>query len=1060
MNPKRTNPKGTLRTPGSRVAQERLSSPGRRVGQGQPSSPEGRVVRQERLSLPGRRVRQERLSSPGGRVVRQERQSLLGRRCASAAIALALFIAGGGVSFAQTTYYVATCGDDSWAGTSSTCSSPNGPKATIGAAVTAASSGDTIRILDGTYQGTGNKSVVINNKSLTIRSDSGDPEDVVIDCQDSGRAFRVTPSSSVTFEGLTFRNGDATDEANPKDGGAIQSDGDGQDFTIRNCVFENCHAESGGAIDLEKYPHVIEGCTFRGNTAANNGGAIFVHSCSSLTIEDCVFEALGESPHQAKNGGAIYAVNTTLLTLRNCTIDGSRAEDSGNGHGGGLSAYGCASVVMEDCIVSNNSSDNDGGGCYFFEDTVVTNPKLVRCTITDNTAEGTTGPNGGGGGGILIGSGVIRMDNCVLASNTSGYWGGAIRGWDVFNDSTLVNCVFTDNQGTEGGAIHLDVNAAQPNYFDVTNCTFWSNRATSSSAGGAIKADTGGDEDKVRLRNNIFWDDTANGSANEIVPTSGLGAVTYNCVEGGYSGTGNINADPLFSDAAGGDYRLMRGSPCLDAADKDALPADALDLDGDANTAEEIPYDLLDTARRKDHFCTTDTGHGSGDKTDMGAYEANKGLIHVDKDATGDNDGSSWAHAYVDLKNGLKHVGDDTYADYDPASCEIWVAEGTYKPSGCASCGVGDRVNTFALVDGVGVYGGFDATETQRSQRDPDDHETILTGAIGTTVVNWVYHVVTADNAVTEDAVLDGFTIKLGRANNTGTDEDKGGGLLISGSPTLGQLIIKQNLAKNGGGVYIKSGNPSFTDCSFIDNDANNGSGGGNGAGLYIASGGSGAIEFLRCNLNNNTSLDHGAGVYVASSGGTEAEPRFTNCLFYRNDADHLNDSTTKGGAIYTNRKIVLLQCTLAKNWCGADDMGGGIYNAGGNSILRNCILWKNFTTSGESHNNEEDQILVASGDVDAFESCIEDLDTLDESGHNNTPFDPEFQGFNSDNYALKGDNCSGGECLSFAVDDGEDDYCEDECEDDGDLNKATRKIDLEPNGEQVDMGALETQSG
>ncbi|GIK15387.1 MAG: hypothetical protein BroJett003_03510 [Planctomycetota bacterium] len=112
----------------------------------------------------------------------------------------------------------------------------------------------------------------------------------------------------------------------------------------------------------------------------NNGGAIYVHSGSSLTIEDCIFEPLSESPHQAKSGGTIYAVSMTLLTMRNCTINASRAENSGNGHGGAISAYGCASVVIEDSVISNNSSDNDGGGCCFFTNDIeqVTNPRLVR----------------------------------------------------------------------------------------------------------------------------------------------------------------------------------------------------------------------------------------------------------------------------------------------------------------------------------------------------------------------------------------------------------------------------------------------------------------------------------------------------------------------------------------------------------------------------------------------------------------------------------------------------------------------------------------------------------
>ena len=52
------------------------------------------------------------------------------------------------------------------------------------------------------------------------------------------------------------------------------------------------------------------------------------------------------------------------------------------------------------------------------------------------------------------------------------------------------------------------------------------------------------------------------------------------------------------------------GSGCIDAGDNTALPADALDLDGDKDTSEALPYDLLLNERVV------------GDAVDLGAYEA------------------------------------------------------------------------------------------------------------------------------------------------------------------------------------------------------------------------------------------------------------------------------------------------------------------------------------------------------------------------------------------------------------------------------------------------------
>jgi hypothetical protein len=66
----------------------------------------------------------------------------------------------------------------------------------------------------------------------------------------------------------------------------------------------------------------------------------------------------------------------------------------------------------------------------------------------------------------------------------------------------------------------------------------------------------------------------ANG-ADEI---SGSATVTYSDVDGGYSGTGNINSDPLF--VGSGDYHLQSGSPCIDTGTSSGAPA--ADIDGDS----------------------------------------------------------------------------------------------------------------------------------------------------------------------------------------------------------------------------------------------------------------------------------------------------------------------------------------------------------------------------------------------------------------------------------------------------------------------------------------------
>ena len=91
----------------------------------------------------------------------------------------------------------------------------------------------------------------------------------------------------------------------------------------------------------------------------------------------------------------------------------------------------------------------------------------------------------------------------------------------------------------------------------LTNCTVTGNNAQS---GGALYCET---SLNPHISNCILWSDTP----REIYISSGTPLVTYSDVKAGFSGTGNLNTDPLFADPNNGDYHLAANSPCVDAGD-------------------------------------------------------------------------------------------------------------------------------------------------------------------------------------------------------------------------------------------------------------------------------------------------------------------------------------------------------------------------------------------------------------------------------------------------------------------------------------------------------------
>jgi len=202
-----------------------------------------------------------------------------------------------------------------------------------------------------------------------------------------------------------------------------------------------------------------------------------------------------------------------------------------------------------------------------------------------------TGNGATEGGGVYITSWNSTLPGCVITSNSATSGGGV---YQYGSQGTIVNCVIAGNSATDGGGIY------SPDYDegDFVNCTICANTATGN--GGGLYS---GAWDFRTVTNSIFWGNSAAAGAQIYMDPLSYLSVTYSDVEGGQSGPGNIDADPLFVDLPGGDYHLTWNSPCKNVGDNNAAGLAEYDFEGDPRTvlatvdmgADEYYYHLYHT---------------------------------------------------------------------------------------------------------------------------------------------------------------------------------------------------------------------------------------------------------------------------------------------------------------------------------------------------------------------------------------------------------------------------------------------------------------------------------
>jgi len=272
----------------------------------------------------------------------------------------------------------------------------------------------------------------------------------------------------------------------------------------------------------------------------------------------------------------VLALNTSNARLEGFRIRRGNADGATTGpfgHGGGLYAED-ASLLVTKCRFYKNTGRM--GGAASLWSTALT---FSDCRFVDNAA--------GVGGGAIASTATtnggpcdVMVNRCWLLGNFGQTYGGAI--WNS-SKMSVYDSVLSGNQSFGyGGAIS---SATDNDTTRVANCTLANNVA--ATAGGAYYEGSGNSD----LVNSIFWDNTASGASTEIAPA---GVSAHHCdiddlTGSSVSGYANIDADPEFVDALGGDGvagtaddnpRIERGSPCINAGDNAAVPIFAtLDID-------------------------------------------------------------------------------------------------------------------------------------------------------------------------------------------------------------------------------------------------------------------------------------------------------------------------------------------------------------------------------------------------------------------------------------------------------------------------------------------------
>ena len=287
--------------------------------------------------------------------------------------------------------------------------------------------------------------------------------------------------------------------------------------------------------------------------------------------------------------------------------------------------------------------------------------------------------------------------------------------------------------------------------------------------------------------------------------------------------------------------------------------------------------------------------------------QTSHGQLFVKQDATGANDGSSWANAFTDFQDAL---------DAAAPGAQVWIAQGKYVPQGPTP-----DSSHFIATHPVQLYGGFDGTETSLSQRDWNVNPTIISGDVlgndipGDFTFNRTdnAHHVLIINAPNPESVIDGLVFESGSSR------------LDTYAPTAADIPYNR---WSGSALYLYRSGAMIRNCLFKNNDGTRGSG------CYAFGD---TLHTIALHFDNVIFRDnHG---YNGAGGFFQA---FQNLQF-------TNTQVTGNSGI----------------------QGGGLFFSGSNATVKNCVLDSNVATYGGAIMSFHTNIYVQHPEINVSNSSF-----------------------------------------------------------------------------------------